>query len=55
MYPIFTLILSIYDYGSHVKILLIVIYHYSALYQKLYVQLKVLLSMGEFVAQNMLG
>jgi len=27
-------------YGSHVKILLIIIYHYSALYQKLYIQSK---------------
>jgi len=34
------LIISIYDYGSHVKILLIIIYHYSALYQKLYMQSK---------------
>ena len=27
-------------YSSHVKILLIIIYHYSALYQKLYIQSK---------------
>ena len=36
-----------------VKILLITIYHYSALYHKLYIQSKVLLRMGEFVARNM--
>ena len=29
-----------HDYISHVKILLITIYHYSALYQKLYIQSK---------------
>ena len=40
LYPIFILIIFIYDYGSHVKILLIIIYHYSALYQKLYIQSK---------------
>ena len=34
------LIISIHDYSSHVKITLIIIYHYSALYQKLYIQSK---------------
>jgi len=38
--PVFILIISIYDYSLHVKILLIIIYHYSALYQKLYIQSK---------------
>ena len=55
MYPISILIISVYDYGSHVKILLIIIYHYRVLYQKLYTQSKMLLRMGEFVARNKLS
>jgi hypothetical protein len=34
------LIISIYVYGSHVNVLLIIIYRYSSLYQKLYMQTK---------------
>jgi len=38
--PLLILIISIYDYSSHVKIFLTIIYRCGALYQKLYIQSK---------------
>ena len=52
LYPIFILIISIYDYGLHVKIRLIILYHYNAFTKSCIYRQRVLLRMGEFVARN---